>query len=802
MQPDLWHRVSPLFERALDLAPEERDEFVESVAGGDEVLRRELVELLAADAQATEFLERPALAAAPVDGPEHRAAAGLPGGRVGPYRLLEVLGHGGMGTVYLAERDEGFQRRVAVKVLRRDLPLAELHERLEVERQVLARLEHPGIARLYDGGTTADGRPYLVMEHVEGEPIDVYCRRLELPVEARLRLFLEVCDAVEHAHRNLLVHRDLKPENILVTAEGSPKLLDFGIAKLLDFERFALPSRVTRTGFRPMTPAFASPEQVRGESVTTASDVYSLGVLLFHLLTGRGPYRPRTDLPHGVEAAVLEQEPPRPSEVAAGKLARRLSGDLDTIVHKALRKEPERRYGSVRELAEDLTRHLKHRPVLARPEGLLYRAGKLVRRHTLAVAAATLLAVVLVGFGVVTFVQSGRLARERDLAQLEGQRAARTADLLFELLSGADPAQAQGSELTVREVLDRGAARLADLGDQPALQAATRATLGVVYRRLGLFDRAEPLLEETLAQRRRLHRGDHPEVAESLRELGLLKVEQGEYEAGERLLRQALVMRRELFGPAHPQQVQSLADLGGALYWLGRYGEAEEVLREAIDLARLQGVETQEHAGALNDLSLVMQFRRQLDEAERLGREALAMRRRLFGEHHPDIGVSFNNLAVLMHMKGDLEAAEELHRRSVALHRRLFGGEHPAVALVTYNLARLVHYNGELDEAEALYREALAISRRALGPHLYTSRMLQHLARLRAERGDFAEAETLLRECVGMLGELEGPEGEQVGYRLSQLADVVEAQGREQEAMELRRRAVELGATSPAEENR
>ena len=680
MQPGLWQRVSPLFDRALDLAPEEREEFVESVAGGDEVLRRELVELLAADAQATEFLERPALVAEPPPPPrdgEQAGTAALPGERVGPYRLLEVLGHGGMGTVYLAERDEGFRRRVAVKVLRRDLPLGELHERLEVERQVLARLEHPGIARLYDGGTTADGRPYLVMEHVEGEPIDTYCRRLELPVEARLRLFLEVCEAVEHAHRNLLVHRDLKPENILVTAEGSPKLLDFGIAKLLDFERFALPSRVTRTGFRPMTPAFASPEQVRGESVTTASDVYSLGVLLFHLLTGRGPYRPRTDLPHAVEAAVLEQEPPRPSEVVAGKLARRLSGDLDTIVHKALRKEPERRYGSVRELAEDLTRHLEYRPVLARPEGLLYRAGKLVRRHTLAVAAATLLAVVLVGFGVVTFVQSGRLARERDLAQLEGQRAARTSDLLFELLSGADPAQAQGSELTVREVLDRGAARLADLGDQPALQAATRATLGVVYRRLGLFDRAEPLLEETLAQRRRLQAG-----------------------------------------------------------------------------------------------------------------------------HHPDIGVSFNNLAVLMHMKGDLEAAEDLHRRSVALHRRLFGGEHPAVALVTYNLARLVHYNGELDEAEALYRQALAISRRALGPHLYTSRMLQHLARLRAERGDFAEAETLLRECVGMLGELEGPEGEQVGYRLSQLADVVAAQGREQEAMELRRRAVELGATSPAEENR
>lgn len=777
----LWTRVDRLLEQALDRPAGERAAHVVRATAGEPGVRREVLALLEADAATERFLERSAL-------PLRMSGDGGPdlsGSRLGPYRLLRRLGQGGMSTVYLAEREEGFRRRVAIKVLQGVFPLRELRRRLHTERQILASLEHPHIARLYDGGNTRDGQPYLVMEYVRGEPLDAYWERRDLSLEAKLRLFVDICHAVEHAHRNLLVHRDLKPANILVTTEGEPKLLDFGIAKLLDVDRFdGLTGTATRTGLRPMTPAFASPEQVRGGPITTASDVYSLGVLLFHLLTGESPYRPGEDHPHALEAAVLEQTPPRPSDRTGGALARRLRGDLDTIVLKALRKEPGRRYGSARELAEDVERFLSHRPVLARPETLGYRAVKFVRRNTWGTLATLTLVLLIVGFAVVTALQSARLARERDDAQAERNRVRQTSDFLLDLLSRPDPAQARGEELTVREVLDRGAARLDRLSDQPSLQAASLATVGRVYRELGLFDEARPPLERSLELRRRLHGEAHPETAESLRELALLDQDVGDYDAAEKHFREALETLQELYGHSHPRVAEILNDLGLLLYEQKRYDEAEPLLREALDLTReLLPDDDLRLAHVLNNLGLVLHDRGDLDGAERMYRESLSLTRKQVGETHPDTASSLNNLAVLLHDRGDLQGAQALHRESLELRRKLYGNHHPAVAVAAYNVARLDHSLGKVEQAEALYREALSISREVLGDeHPYVAIVCHHLGRLLRERGELEEAEARLLEALALERRRTGPASPSVAKILEELAKLRRAQGRIEDA--------------------
>lgn len=791
MDAERWSRVDRLVEEAMDLPADNRTAFVEAASYGDPTLRRAVLDLLAADEAAGEFLETPLVVLPPDAWPEPDAP---PQKTLGPYRLLQSLGYGGMGTVYLAERREGFRRRVAIKLLRSDLPPRELESRLQLERQVLADLEHPYIARLYDGGTTDHGQPYLVLEYVEGLPIDRYCEDRSLSVGDRLRLFLKVCDAVDYAHRNLLVHRDLKPSNILVTEDGEPKLLDFGIAKLLDATRFGMDEPVTHHGLRPMTPEYASPEQIRGGSITTASDLYGLGALLFRLLAGRSPYRLRDDLPHAVEAAVIEQEPVRASEVVESSvLSRRLRGDLDTILAKALRKDPERRYGSVRELADDLTRHLEHRPVLARPESLSYRLGKLLRRHAVAAPAVAVLILLVVGFAVFAALQSHRLARERDVARSSQQRAERTSELLFDLLASPAPAQSQGEELTVRQVLDRGAERLDGLDDQPELQADSRAVIGDAYRELGLLDAAESLLRDALRQRREIHGDKHPDVAESLHGLAELHHIQGHYELAEEEFGQARDLRREILGPAHGTVAESMEGLGLALYAQGRFTDAEAVFREALDIAREYfGPRSRQTADLINDLALSLHDQVRLDEAEAAYRESLELTRAVVGNRHPAVASTINNLAVLLHDRGDLDGAAELHAQSLELRRRLYGDRHPQVALTAYNVARLVHRLGRWDEAEALYREAVDIGRSVLGTHRYTAVALEWLGRLHTEQGHWDAAERELTESLAMVTEMEGAASGRAADLLDALGGLAEDRERDEDARDWYRRSMEM----------
>ena len=809
MATDRWSRIEEIFEEVSALQETEREERLATLCGGDEELKREVASLLEADSGAGDFLEQP---------PAEIANAALPppsavGRRLGPWRVERKLGEGGMATVYLGVRDDGeFRQQAAIKVFGYGADRSDLIERFRSERQILASLDHPNIARLLDGGTTEDGLPYLVMEYIEGVPIDRYCDEQGLGIEARVDLFRQVCAAVQSAHQSLVVHRDLKPSNILVSAEGRPHLLDFGIAKLLEGSTLASGS-ATMTGQRLMTPHYASPEQVEGRPITTASDVYALGVLLYVLLTGRLPYRLDPNRMGAVEKAVLEQQPEKPS-TAAGRdlpsqgadldrrLARRLSGDLDNIVLMALRKEPQRRYASVELLSEDLRRYREGMPVRARPSTLGYRASKFVSRHRLGVGLAAGFFLLILGLAVVSTVQAVRLARQRDEIRRERDKAVEVASLLEEVFAVSDPGKARGETVTARELLDQGAARVqTELKGQPEVQAALAATIGEAYRGLGLHDRAQPLLEKSLELRRRVFGEEHPEVAESQEALGVLAQILGDLDRAEALHRQALATRRKLLGPDDPAVAMTLNSLASDLHAKAKYDEAEPLYREALAINR-RNKDDEEVATNLGNLGFLEKQRGRHAEAEALYREALAIMRRVFGPAHPSIATQLNNLAVLQAERGDLDGAEKSYREALAVSHRLYGEEHPEIALQLNNLAALASLQGDNKEAEALLRRSLAMRRKLLGPeHEQVGMALNNLARVLDEQGDPAAAQPLYEEALRISRKVYGDEHPRVATILANLAGIVSARGDPAAAEPIARQALAIRRKTLGEEH-
>jgi serine/threonine-protein kinase len=674
---------------------------------------------------------------------------------VGRYRVLREIGHGGMSVVYLAERaDDVFEQRVALKVLDRAPRDREARARFEQERQILASLDHPGIARLLDGGVDGHGRPYIVMELVEGEPIDRYCDARGLPVDERLALVEEVARAVAYAHRRLVVHRDLKPSNLLVTAAGEVKLLDFGIAKLLDPETagsFAAPP--TRTALRLLTPEYATPEQVRGEPVTTASDVYQLGLILFELLTGRRAHGLTGGSLTEVERVVCAGEPPRPSRsVAANGLRRRLAGDLDSIVMTALRKEPDRRYASPADLAADLGRHREGLPVAARGDGLAYRAGKLIRRHRLAVTAAAAVALSLAG-GLGAALWQARAAR------LEAKKATEVKDFMVRIFEVASPDESQGRTVTARELLDRGVERIETLKDEPEVRAELLSVAGASYRSLGVYDAARPLLEKSLRLQRRLYGERSLGAAGVESSLAALAYKQGDTHRSERLLRAALATHRALLPADDVRVADNLFGLGDCLLDYDRDDEAAALLREALAILRrrqarhspreISNADDSRIGEILNDLGMLRHRARDLDGAERLYRESLAIQRRVHGPVHSQVATPLHNLGALLKTRGRLDEAERVFRQVIALETRLYGGDHPSTADSWGYLGHVLRDRGDLAGAEAAYRRSLAIDRAKRGAgHFATLSALHNLGRLLVEAGRAAEAEPLLREAL------------------------------------------------------
>ena len=724
MTPEHWQTVKQILERALERESAARLRYLDEVCPPGTEVRREVDALLALEEEADTFLEVPAfdLHAAAPDPP----AAGR---TIDRYRLLREIGAGGMGRVYLAERaDAAFEQQVAVKILKRGLDTDEVVARFQRERQILADLEHPNIAGILDGGTTDDGLPYLVAEYVEGTPIDRYCRSRNLSVAQRLELFCQVCDAVQLAHRNLVVHRDLKAGNILVTDAGVPKLLDFGIAKLLsadDEDAYR-----TRLGTQLMTREVASPEQVRGERITTATDVYSLGVLLYTLLTGKNPHTTRGTSREAVERAVVEELPERPSLAAPPELRRTLRGDLDNILLQALRKEPDRRYGTPRELADDIERYLTERPVKASGDAWSYRLPKLLKRYRLAVASAGVFLLLVAVFTVVAVSLLSQTARER-------QRAERVSAFLEEILTLSDPGRAHGESFTVREALDAGREKILEgLDEEPELKAELMNTMARVYNSLGLYDDARELFERALAIRRRVLGDDDVLVAESLYGLAGALRSLGDTDATERLLREALAIQREHHEEDDPEYLKGLNNLAILYEERKEYDRAEQLHREILATKkRLLGPDDPEVAVSLHNLAMDVFRNGKPAEAEDLYRQALVLREQEHGEMSPEVARTLNSLGSVVEAEGRLDEAEGLYRRALTVRRMLYPDGHRDVGVSLNNLARLLQRRGRLDEAEPLMRESLAQMEKFLPPgHPYRVTVRNNLDELLAQR--------------------------------------------------------------------
>ena len=750
MDRSRWDRLEELFTAAEGLAPAPRAAFVEAsfAAAPDPALRAELEQMLAASLPAAEA-RLAGIVARQVGGLASAASLAEPPGlsdepaprRLGPYLIKGEIGRGGMATVYEARRDDAeFERTVAVKVLRRGMDTADIVRRLRRERQILANLDHPGIARLLDGGRAEDGRPYVVMEHIAGEPIDLYCRRRELDLRARLQLFRRVCDAVHYAHRNLVLHRDIKPSNILVGAEGWPKLLDFGIAKVLageteeDGTEDGATGDATLTGARLLTPGWASPEQVRGGQLSTASDVYSLGLLLYLLVAGRRAYEVDPRRPAELERIVCETLPKPPGR----------GDDLDLVVMAALRKEPERRYASAEQLAEDVRRYLENLPVWARKDTAAYRTGKFVRRHRWGVATAAGVFCALL-FAALVARQQALEAREQK------EHAEQVADFLTEVFETSDPSEARGRALTAREVLDQGVARLRyRLRNDPEQRADLLATLGRVYQKLALYDDAGRLLEEAVALRGG-RQASSPAVAAGLRDLAMLDYFRGRWDAGRATAERALELQRRLAaGPLElAETLLLLADIDAAS---GRFAEAEALYLETLELQlEAAGADSEVVATTRNSLGELYFRQGAIGRAGAAIEESLAVRRRLLGNDHPEVATSLNNLAAVRQARGELDGARRLLAEVLAARRRIYGEEHVFVAIVLNNLATVESELGELEAAVGHSEAALAINRKALGgSHHEVAANLHNLGAFSLRLRDLGRAEAYCSEALEM----------------------------------------------------
>lgn len=710
-------RALDLFDHVVSLGADEQRVFMAGLATSEPAIATQLECLLEADRDTDSLLDAGAL----------ERSLGLlqywsEERRVGPWRLLQPLGRGGMGIVYLAERADGeYRQQVALKLIPRALDSDAMRRRFLAERQILARLEHPRIARLVDGGVNEEGHPYLAMELVDGTPIIRFVEERHLALEARLGLFLEICEAVDFAHRSLVVHRDLKPDNILVTESGV-KLLDFGIAKTLEEDEAH-----TRTELRRLTPEYASPEQVRGLAVTTQSDVYSLGLILYELLCGRRAHVFDAKSAAEIERGICESEPTRPSRVLeeqakeGGKAwrwrrrsRRRLDGDLDAMVLTALRKDVSHRYPSVAALAAEIEAFLDRRPVTARAPSATYRVGKFVQRNRLAVVSFSAVALSLLA-GLSVAVWQARIARvEGERARIEAETSAEVATFLANLFNSSnplDPSPVAVDELSARDLLDRGAARLeTELHEQPAVRAELLGVVGEVYKNVSLLEDADRLIQLALDSKRELHPSDHPTIGDSYSHLGQLRQEQGRYAEAEELHRQALEVRRSHALPPNKDIAESEYLLGLALSWQEKsFDEAERLLLSALEQRRtLFGVRSAEVAYVANTLGGMLSDLGRTDEAEAHLLTTLEVRRELLGDRHPSTAVSLNNLANAYRDGGKFAEAEPLFREATAILREQLGA-HVYVAIGLNNIADVLESQGKTEEAERLFRQGLEV---------------------------------------------------------------------------------------------
>lgn len=796
MTPDTlqvaWQQLETLFYAVLELEPQDRSGFLDQACGSNAELRRQVESLLAAITKTDGFLERPIADAA--------ESLGMPdvvtGQRFGAYEILRLIGAGGMGTVYLASRaDDLYEQRVAIKLAR--APLAGdpgMLSRFRSERQILANLDHPNIGRLLDGGITSTGIPFLVMEYVEGVPIDIFCQRKQLDTAGRLRIFCSVCSAVEYAHKHLVVHRDIKPANILVGAESVPKLLDFGIAKLLE------PSLATAqmgTVDRMMTPEYASPEQMRCEPVTTATDVYALGVLLYKLLTGCLPLKVDHTSPLESARIICEQAPALPSEIvhrskaasthgAPADAHRTLRGDLDNIILAALRKEPSRRYASVAAFAADIDAYSHGYPVEARASSRSYRAAKFIRRNKAGVSAGAAMLLALSGFTIA-------MTLERNRANREAETSRHVTEFMTDMFKVTDPSVSHGNTVTARELLEKASAGIdGGLSRDPQVQARLMRAIGSSYRNLGLYPQSVALLERAVGVQTRLLGSADPETLQTMSALGGAYGSLDRYPEAEGLLRRTLAEQQRVLGPDNEATMLTIDSLADTLTREGRYAEAESLLRKVLAAQRrILGPESRAVLFSNNRLTDNLRNQDRLAEADKTARESLAIDQRVLGPYDLVTLSSIEELALIVINEGHPEEAEKLDREGFRIATHMYGPDNEHTLLEHGDIGDALQEQGRLTEAEPIQREVVEHLRKTEGPNAApTIEMMTTLAVTLSMEKKFAEAESLSREALAASQQAFGAASVQTIDNTVNLALILAHEMRSGESEALFRRAV------------
>ena len=747
-----WERIQTMFHRATELPADEREAFIGVESGGDAELAGRVRRMLEADRIGGTIIDQPLAAVA------GRLMTDLIPTTVafGPYRVERLLGEGGMGVVYLAERSD-LHSRAAVKVLRDAWLSPQRRERFAAEQRMLAQLNHPGIARLYDAGTLDDGTPWIAMEHVNGVSLTEYCREHECSLRERLRLFREVCDAVGHAHRHLIVHRDLKPSNIMVTPEGTVKLLDFGIAKQLEPD---LLGDLTRTGMRAMTPGYAAPEQLLGEPIGVHTDIYTLGVVLYELLAGRLPFDVSRSTPEAAAELISTHAPERPSSVAratTGVLVASAAewADLDVLCLSAMRPDAQRRYQTVEALARDVDHFLRGQPLDARPDGVGYRLAKFTRRHRLPLATA---AAVIVSFIGLASFYAIRLAGSRDAAVASAARAERVQKFTMDLLNGGDGDQGPPDSLRVVTLLDRGVKEAPQLSNEPTAQADMLLTLGKAFTKLGRYDRADSLLQLALEKRRAALGADHPDVAASLIALAELREADSKFPEAEQLARDALAMLRRVRPPGHSDIPVAMTVLGRVLQARQQFPQAIAVLTDAVRLQSASGP-SRDLGVSVQVLAVAHFYAGQLADADSLYRVGLAIDRGVYGDGHPQIASDIMNIGSVQYQRGNYREAERAYRDGEAKYEAWYGKDHPETGAALFLLAQSLVKLSRPDEAQPLLEHALAIEDRVhKEPHPRRAYILNALGANAAARGRQAEAEQYYLHSADILRSVYGPD--------------------------------------------